>query len=144
MRKALIWVALLAVGIAVGAVGSRVLGAQPEVIGQLKRVTLLHTAATAAQTSEGTPLEIYVFDVTLPAGAAVGRHYHPGNETFVVASGTGVFQEDGKPEVMLKPGVTVHIDPKKVHKAKATGTAPLKLVDFGVYEAGQPPTTVVK
>ena len=145
MRKVLIPVLTLLIGIAVGGgIGSRALGgAAPEKIGALTRVTLLHAAAPSTQTAEGTPYEIYVYDVTVPAGGVVPRHYHPGNETFVVTQGTGVFQEDGKPEVMLKPGVTVHIDPKKVHKAKATG-AGFKLIDFGVYEAGQPSATVVK
>jgi len=59
-------------------------------------------------------------------------------------SGTGTFQEDGKPPVALKPGVAVHIDPGKVHMVKADSGAPLRLMDFGVYEAGKPASTVVK
>jgi quercetin dioxygenase-like cupin family protein len=144
MKKPLILVLVLTVGIAMGAVGSRVLAQQPEQIGALTRTTLLHTGATGVQTSGGNPFEIYVFDVTIAAGGTAPRHFHPGNETFVVTQGTGVFQEDGKPPVALKPGVTVHIDPKNVHMAKADGSGPLKLIDFGVYEAGQPPTTAVQ
>lgn len=85
-----------------------------------------------------------VIDATIVPGGQTGRHYHPGNETFLVREGTGVFQEDGKPPVTLKPGTVVHIDPKKVHTARNTGTVPIKITGFGVYEAGQPPTTFVK
>ena len=141
MRKTSIWVLVLAVGIAIGALGSQVLSAQQE---QFTRTTLLKTVATGIQTADGSPLDIYVIDETLIPGGQIPRHYHPGNQTFVVTQGTGVFQEDGKPSVTLEPGTVVHIDPKKVHMARNTGTVPIKLMDFGVFEAGQPPTTLVK
>lgn len=143
MRKILALVLVLAVGVALGAFGKSVLGAQAEKVGDLTRTTLLKTVATDARTEAGNPLDIYVFDVTVAPGGIAPRHTHPGNETFVVVSGAGTFQEDGKPEVELKPGVTVHIDPNKVHTAKAS-SAGFRLIDFGVYEAGKPPTSLAK
>lgn len=143
MRKTLILVLVLAVGIALGAFGKSVLGAQPEKVGTLTRTTLLKTVATDARTEAGNPLDIYVFEVIAPANGLSPRHFHPGNETFIVTSGTGTFQEDGKPAVELKPGVTVHIDPNHIHTAKA-GPNGFRLLDFGVYEAGKPPTTLAK
>ena len=141
MRKTSIWVLVLAVGIAIGALGSQVLSAPQE---QFKRTTLLKTVATGIQTADGSPLDIYVIDETLIPGGQIPRHYHNGNQTFIVTQGTGVFQEDGKPSVELKPGTVVHMDPKKVHSARNTGTVPIKFMDFGVFEAGLPPTVLVK
>ena len=115
MRKTLIWVIALAIGIAMGGLGSQVLSAQQQ---QFTRTVLLKAGATGAQTAEGAPLDIYVIEVTVVPGGQIPRHYHPGNETFLVRDGTGVFQEDGKPPVTLKPGTAGHIDPKKVHAAK--------------------------
>lgn len=144
MRKTLILALVLAVGVVLATVGSRVVGTQADQIGALSRTTLLHTGATGVETDERQPLEIFVYDVTIGAGGIAPRHYHPGNETFVVTQGTGVFQEDGKPLIALKPGVAVHIDPKKVHKVTAGAEGPLKIIDFGVYEAGQPAATIAK
>ncbi len=141
MRKTSIWVLVLAVGIAIGALGSQVLSAPQE---EFTRNVLLKTPATGAQTSDGSPLDIYVIDETLIPGGQIPRHYHPGNQTFVVTQGTGVFQEDGKPSVELKPGTVVHMDPMKVHSARNTGTVPIKFMDFGLFEAGKPPSIPVK
>ncbi|HET8998045.1 MAG TPA: cupin domain-containing protein [bacterium] len=141
MPKTSIWVLVLAVGIAIGALGSQVLSAPQQ---EFTRNVLLKTVATGAQTSDGAPLDIYVIDETLIPGGQIPRHYHPGNQTFVVTQGTGVFQEDGKPSVELKPGTVVHMDPKKVHSARNTGTVPIKFMDFGLFEAGQPPSIPVK
>ncbi len=43
--------------------------------------------------------------VVIPPGQATGKHYHPGYEFIYTMEGTGVMQEEGKPEVAITPGV---------------------------------------
>ena len=51
---------------------------------------------------------------------------------------------EGKATTALKAGDVVHIPPKVVHSGKnASTTAPATFVVFGVYEQGQPDTTLV-
>jgi len=77
--------------------------------------------------------------------ALVGKkHYHPGDEFIYLAEGTLTLDVAGKGKVTLKKGETIHIPGKVVHQAiNPDSKKPFKVVTFGVFEKGQPDTTVV-
>ena len=60
-------------------------------------------------------LEVAVYETEYAPGGINPRHLHPAAITFYVVSGTGVWQEDGKPPVtlhavdsLLVPAGTIH------------------------------------
>jgi quercetin dioxygenase-like cupin family protein len=72
------------------------------------------------------------------------RHYHPGDEFIYLAEGTLTLDIEGKGKVTLNKGETVHIPGRVVHQAiNPDSERPFKAVTFGVFEKGQPDTTVV-
>ena len=77
--------------------------------------------------------------------ALVGKkHYHPGDEFLYVVEGSLTLEVEGKSPVTLKAGETLHIPARVVHQAKnPSATNPFKVVTFGVFEKGQPDTTIV-
>ena len=77
--------------------------------------------------------------------ALVGKkHFHPGDEFIYLVEGTLTLDVAGKGKVTLKKGETIHIPGKVVHQAiNPDPKNPFKVVTFGVFEKGQPDTTVV-
>ena len=77
--------------------------------------------------------------------ALVGKkHYHPGDEFIYLAEGTLTLDVAGKGKTTLKKGETIHIPGRVVHQAiNPDSDKPFKAVTFGVFEKGQPDTTVV-
>jgi quercetin dioxygenase-like cupin family protein len=72
------------------------------------------------------------------------RHYHPGDEFIYLAEGTLTLDIEGKGKVTLNKGETVHIPGRVVHQViNPDSEKPFKAVTFGVFEKGQPDTTVV-
>lgn len=140
-RTAFVLALTLAVGIAVGVIGSRVLNAQQG----LTRTVILKTDLEGLPGKEGN---MFVAEYT--AGARSGKHYHPGHEFIYVLEGRGVMEEVGKPPVELKPGVGIFFrsDPDKpgyVHEAKnLSNTDRMKLLVVLVTDKGQPLAYPVK
>jgi quercetin dioxygenase-like cupin family protein len=56
-----------------------------------------------------------VYNVMFEAGARTNWHSHPGGQILLVTSGTGYYQEKGKPARLLKPGDVVEIPPNINH-----------------------------
>jgi len=136
-RSALMLGVTFAVGLAVGAIGTRILNAQQE---PFKRTVLMKTDLTGLEGKEGV-----VVLVELAPGASAGKHYHPGDEVNYVLEGTGILEVAGKSPVRLQPGVTNHIQAKQVHDVQSTSaTDPLKLIAFFIAEKGQPLAAPVK
>jgi len=80
-----------------------------------------------------------VFLVELAPGAAVGRHYHPGDAFAYILEGSMVLEVEGEPPVTLKPGDSGHVVPRQVHDDKNASTSkPVKFLVFHVSEKGQP------
>jgi quercetin dioxygenase-like cupin family protein len=72
------------------------------------------------------------------------KHYHPGDEFIYLAEGTLTLDVAGRGKVTLKKGETIHIPGRVVHQAmNPDSEKPFKAVTFGVFEKGQPDTTVV-
>ncbi len=56
-----------------------------------------------------------VYNVTFEPGGRTHWHSHPGGQILLITSGTGYYQEKGKPAQLLKPGDTVSIPPNVNH-----------------------------
>lgn len=89
-------------------------------------------------------MEAIVLTVDGAPGLYGKKHYHPGDEFIYLAEGTLILDVAGKGKVTLKKGDTLHIPGRVVHQAiNASHDTPFKAVTFGIFEKGQPDTTVV-
>ena len=138
MQRTLVMLTLaVVVGIVVGMIGNHLLIAQPEPV---KRTVLLRTDLAGIEGKEGL---VYIIEVA--PGATVPKHFHPGHELAYLLEGSLTLEVEGKPAATLKAGDANHLPSKVVHSGKnASTTAPAKFVVFGLYEKGQPDTTLVK
>jgi len=135
-RTVLMSSVIFAVGIAIGVLGAQVLSAQQEAI---KRTVLLKTDLAGIEGKEGV-----IIRVELAAGAAAGKHYHPGHELVYILQGSGTFEAEGKPPRAVKAGDTLYVTPKLIHDVKNTGKTPVKALVVAIAEKGQPLTVPVK
>ena len=71
-------------------------------------VNMLHT-------DEERIFDTQVYDVVFEPSARTHWHSHPGGQILLITSGTGYYQEKGKPAQLLKPGDVVAIPPDVVH-----------------------------
>jgi len=82
--------------------------------------------------------EFRVLRTTYAPGGQNPKHYHPSHVIFYVLQGSGVWQEDGKEPVALKPGDTLHARPGTIHSHRnASGTEELVFLEFVIVEKGQ-------
>lgn len=89
-------------------------------------------------------MEAIVLTVDGAPGLVGKKHFHPGDEFIYVAEGTLTLDVAGTGKVTLKQGETLHIPGRVVHQAvNPSPDAPFKAVTFGIFEKGQPDTTVV-
>jgi len=89
-------------------------------------------------------MEAIVLTVDGAPGLVGKKHYHPGDEFIYVAEGALTLDVAGKGKVTLSKGETLHIPGNVIHQAvNPSQDAPFKAVTFGVFEKGQPDTTVV-
>ena len=110
------------------------------VLGQKQQRTIL--SKTDLAVAPGT--EAIVLTVDGAPGLVGKKHYHPGDEFIYVAEGALTLDVAGKGEVTLNKGETLHIPGRVVHQAvNPSQDNPFKAVTFGVFEKGQPDTTVV-
>ena len=138
MRRTPVWMLALAVGVALGVLGTQALHAQQQPI---TRTVLVKSA-----TLKGIPgMDGYVMDVTIAPGAQSGRHVHPGHEFSYVLDGEGILEVEGQPAQPLKKGVAFHVDPMVIHNGINTSmTTPLHVAVVYVLETGKPIATPVK
>jgi quercetin dioxygenase-like cupin family protein len=138
MRRTAITLSLtLAIGIAVGVLGDRLLGAQPQPI---KRTELLKTDVAGMEGKEGI---MYIAE--LAPGAAAGKHTHPGPEFAYVLEGALTLEVEGQAPKTFKAGEAFNNPSKVVHDAKNGSTsAPTKVLVVLIGEKGQPLATPVK
>ena len=81
--------------------------------------------------------ELVVGDLVMPAGGAIPRHYHHGEEFLYVIGGSTVVSRPGVPDVTLSPGEGVRIAPGTVHWGTA-GPDGVRAVSSWVATEGQP------
>lgn len=143
MRKTLAFMLglTLAVGIALGMIGTQVLNAQyAQQQEPIKRTVLLKTDLQGYEGQEG-----YLVMVDIAPGTRVPKHYHPGPVFAYVLSGGGTWQAvgDGTPPKTLKEGSGLYIEPKQVHEEVA-GPSGEKVIAVFIAPKGMPLTIPVK
>ena len=83
-------------------------------------------------------LEIAVYETEYGPGGINPRHLHPAAVTFYVVSGTGVWQEDGKPPVTLHAGDSLFVPAGTIHSHwNPSTTDHLRYLEFIVAEKGK-------
>ena len=109
-------------------------------LGQKQQRTIL--SKTDLAVAPGT--EAIVLTVDGAPGLIGKKHYHPGDEFIYLAEGTLTLDVAGKGMVTLRRGETLHSPGRVVHQAvNPSPDTPFKAVTFGIFEKGQPDTTVV-
>ena len=79
--------------------------------------------------------EVAVYETEYAPGGINPRHLHPAAITFHVLSGTGNWQEDGKPPVTLKAGDSLFVPAGTIHSHwNPSTTEPLRFLEFIVAE----------
>lgn len=82
--------------------------------------------------------EFRVQHTTYAPGGKNPKHYHPSHVIFYVLEGSGVWQEEGKEQVTLKPGDSLHVRPGMVHAHRnASATEKLVFLEFVIVDKGQ-------
>ena len=104
----------------------------------IKRTLLLKQDISA----EGR--EVIMATAEIAAGGAAGKHYHHGEEVGYVLEGETVLEIEGQPTLTLKPGQSYSIPAGKVHDAKASSSAPAKVLAVYIVEKGKPLAEPVK
>jgi quercetin dioxygenase-like cupin family protein len=96
---------------------------------------ITHTALLRSDLAKITGQEVIVWDTEYAPRAINPRHYHPAAITFHIVSGTGVFQEEGKPSVTLHAGDSLFIRAGTVHAHwNPSRTENLRFLEFIVGE----------
>ncbi len=82
--------------------------------------------------------EFRVMRMTYAPGGQNPKHYHTSHVVFYVLEGAGVWQEDEKEAVTLKPGDTLHVRPGMIHSHRnASSSEKLVFLEFVIVEKGQ-------
>jgi quercetin dioxygenase-like cupin family protein len=100
------------------------------VFGQ-ERPGITHAPLLKSELPNTPGQEVIVWDTQYAPGAVNPRHLHPAAITFHVLSGTGVWQEDGKPPVTLHAGDSLFVPAGTIHTHWNPSTAePLRFLEF--------------
>lgn len=126
----------LIVGVAIGALGATALHAQGDGV---KRMMLQKKDLTGIDTRE-----VVMAAAEIAPGVAAGKHLHHGTEVGYVVEGSAVLEVEGEAPRTLKAGDSYHVDLRRPHDAKNTGTTPLKVVAVYIVEKGKPLAEPVK
>jgi quercetin dioxygenase-like cupin family protein len=89
--------------------------------------------------------EFRILRTTYAPGGQNPKHYHASHVVFYVLEGTGVWQEEGKAAVTLKPGDSLHVRPGTIHAHRnASATDPLVFLEFVIVDKGQRSTVPMR
>ncbi|MDH3280436.1 MAG: cupin domain-containing protein [Gammaproteobacteria bacterium] len=104
----------------------------------------LRTILSKTDLAVAPGMETVVLTVDGAPGLVGKKHFHPGDEFIYIAEGTLTLDVAGKGKVTLNKGETLHIPAKVAHQAvNPSSNTPFKAVTFGIFEKGQPDTTLV-
>jgi quercetin dioxygenase-like cupin family protein len=79
--------------------------------------------------------EVAIYETEYAPGGINPRHLHPAAITFHVLSGTGVWQEEGKPAVTLHAGDSLFVPAGTIHAHwNPSTTESLRFLEFLVAE----------
>jgi quercetin dioxygenase-like cupin family protein len=89
--------------------------------------------------------EFRVLRTTYAPGGQNPKHYHSSHVVFYVLEGSGIWEEEGKAEVTLKPGNSLHVRPGTVHAHRnASEGSKLVFLEFVIIEKGQQSTVPMR
>ena len=131
MKRTVLIVFTLSMGVTLGLLGSRMSSAQEK--DSLKGGKILQRMEL-----KGAPgWEAILVDRPLPPGAESGKHTQAGNEVVYITEGSVIFEAQGKPAKTLKPGEAFTTTDGEVHNVKnASKTEPAKALAFYVAKKG--------
>ena len=113
---------------------------------------MLHAAPSAGEEKRGiiphAPLlkkvlpdgdkEVAVYETEYAPGGINARHFHPASITFYVLSGTGMWQEEGRPPVTLRAGDSLFVPAGTIHSHwNPSATEHLHFLEFIVAPEGK-------
>ena len=87
--------------------------------------------------------EVIVSRVTIPPHTSLPKHWHPGEEFIYVIEGSATLWQEGKDDVVAKPGDVLKVPLKQVHTA-ITADVGTTIVVFRVHEQGKPERVLVE
>lgn len=103
--------------------------------GQERRGVVSHPPLLKAMVPDTNNQEVAVYHVEYDPGGINPRHLHPAAITFHVLSGTGVWQEEGKPPVTLHAGDSLFVPAGTIHAHwNPSTTEKLRFLEFIVAE----------
>jgi len=107
-------------------------------ISQEKRGAIPHAPLLKTLVPRTENLEVAVYEAEYAPGGINPRHLHPAAITFHVVSGTGVWQEEGKPPVTLHAGESLFVPAGTIHSHwNPSTTDRLRFLEFIVAEEGK-------
>jgi len=107
-------------------------------ISQEKRGAIPHAPLLKTLVPRTENLEVAVYEAEYDPGGINPRHLHPAAITFHVVSGTGVWQEEGKPPVTLHAGESLFVPAGTIHSHwNPSTTDSLRFLEFIVAEQGK-------
>jgi quercetin dioxygenase-like cupin family protein len=83
--------------------------------GQEKRGVIPHAPLLKVVLPDTANQEVAVYETEYAPGGINPRHFHPAAITFHVVSGTGVWQEEGKPPITLHAGDSLFVAAGTIH-----------------------------
>lgn len=92
-------------------------------ISQEKRGAIPHAPLLKTLVPRTENLEVAVYEAEYAPGGINPRHLHPAAITFHVVSGTGIWQEEGKPPVTLHAGESLFVPAGTIHSHRNPSTA---------------------
>jgi quercetin dioxygenase-like cupin family protein len=86
----------------------------------------------------GGDKEVAVYETEYGPGGINPRHLHPAAVTFYVLSGTGIWQEEGRPPVTLRAGDSLFVPAGTIHSHWNPSVAEhLRFLEFIVADRGK-------
>jgi quercetin dioxygenase-like cupin family protein len=103
--------------------------------GQERRGVISHPPLLKMILPDTANQEVAVYEVEYEPGGINPRHLHPAAITFHVLSGSGVWQEEGKPAVTLRAGDSLFVPAGTIHAHwNPSTTEKLRFLEFIVAE----------
>jgi quercetin dioxygenase-like cupin family protein len=128
---------LISKAILVAAVGALSIGQCVSANAESK-AGITHTALLKTELPNSGGKEVVVWDTEYEPGAINPRHLHQSAITFHVLSGTGVWQEDGKPPVTLRAGDSLFVPAGTIHSHwNASSNERLRFLEFIAADKGK-------
>ena len=107
-------------------------------ISQEKRGAIPHAPLLKTLVPRTENLEVAVYEAEYAPGGINPRHLHPAAITFHVVSGTGIWQEEGKPPVTLHAGESLFVPAGTIQSHwNPSTTDRLRFLEFIVAEEGK-------